>query len=171
MPAEVLPALKVFLEERKDQLDESLALINKKFKRVFIFEREDLDVEMYPCIMFGNPSWRKTWVAAPYEIETRYEVPISAYIVYDDNEMNAMAMIALATTISLMFEPRDAEEIDIPGRYYKIHYHSEPPMDEGQLDYQLIGGAFCRACHFTWHGYVTRSTWNHGINAAGGANP
>ena len=138
------------------------------FKKVFPFESENVDVEMLPCVMLGKVTWQKAWVAAPFEIEIRYEVEMTGYLVFDDNELNAKAMLNFTTEFSLMFEDRDAEEIEIPGRTYRIHYHSEPPLDAGELDYSFVGGAFCRSFHCTWHGWITRPTWHRGIEAPGG---
>lgn len=157
---EVVPALKAFIEGKREFINSFLSPFDLEFGKVFEFETEVVSLDEMPCIMIGNGSDMKRWVAEPYLIEVRYEIEMLGYLTYDDNEINARALKAFSHAFSAMWEFKSSEEIPIEGRPYVIHYHSEVPCDEGRLEYQWLGETFCRQFNRNWHGWITRNTFD-----------
>lgn len=155
---EVIPALKNFIWSNKAMIDAVLEPLGQTLKEVFDFDTY-ADVDTFPCIMLGNPSFQKRWVAAPFLIEVRYEVPINGFVLHDDRAENAVAIRRMLRAVSDMFEFKAAETLPVSGTTLEIHYHSEPPLDSGSVEYTYVGEHFCRQFEAVWHGYITRNTY------------
>jgi len=154
---EIIKPLQDFIWSNKPMIDAALAPIGQELVRVYDFDTF-AGVDDFPCVMLGNPSWRKQWVAAPFLIEIRYELTITGFVVHDDSAENATAVRRMLRALSDMFEDHAAETIWVPQVQQTIHYHSEVPLDSGSVDYTFVGEHFCRQCEATWHGYITRNT-------------
>lgn len=159
MITEVKDALKNYILERSEKINSELSIIapGTELKKVYKFESANVPLGNYPCIFLGDSSFKKDWVAAPYLIEVRYEIQMSGYIVYADNEINAGLIDKFADVFSDIFEDKNGEAIQLENGHI-LHYHSEPPLDEMVIDYAMIGDAFCRSWVAQWHGWITRQT-------------
>ena len=156
----VCDGLVTLLEGEMAFINQSMKDTGMTLKKIYSFESTNVPLGNYPCIMVGNASMKKGWVAAPYLIEIRYEIELSGYIVWAENKANADAIKSFADAVSEVFESTKNETFQISDASgsYIVHYHSEPPLDEMRTDFAYIGDAICRSWYATWHGWITRQT-------------
>lgn len=152
----VVEAVHGYLESWRGEYNAMFSPYGVEMGTIFDFECEVVPLEAFPCITMGNPRFRKQWVASTYLLEDVYDITLNGYVAYEDNALNAKLIRMFNDRTSINFEDIRGEEIPLADSNLRIHYHSEMPISEGNIDYTLIGNAFCRSFTLEWRGYLTR---------------
>lgn len=141
---EILDALLWFLTTFKPYYDLALGKYGLQVQEIYDFERQNIDMGQFPCLVLNE--FRQTgteMVAAPYIAQFDYTGSIMGYVVYDGDDGSAQhAIREFADSVQKSFELVAYQPIPIYDengheRPYGLHIINRLPVVANSFQYEI----------------------------------
>lgn len=144
MLSEVQTAIRSYILDNAGIFKEKLAPWGEELKDVYKYERANLIINDFPCIVLASADISSRFLAAPDYVEYTIGLQTMGYTLWDDTDENGAMATAFADSLRMAMEKWSLTNYAIPtemmskGQPVQLHCPVDrPPFPEYEMGYEV----------------------------------